>query len=173
MKKITLMMILMIAQSVFVQAQAEEGLYSLAVDVGESKDDIGIYRLGVRRDFSHWLENSRVPLSGYFEASLNYWNGSENDIYAFAFSPVLALHLCRDCNYTPYIEAGIGVALLSETDIDGRDMSSTFQFEDRVGVGIRSGDLDFHVRYMHYSNAGLSQPNNGIDIFVGGMAYRF
>jgi len=30
-----------------------------------------------------------------------------------------------------------------------------------------------HIRYMHYSNAGFSWPNDGIDIFLAGLAYRF
>ncbi len=173
MKRVIVMMILLFAQSLCLQARADERLYSLAVDAGESKDGIGIYRLGVQRDFSRWLKNSWVPLSGYFEASLNYWHGSENAIYAIAFSPVFALHLCRDCNYTPYIEAGIGAALLSDTLIDDRNMASTFQFEDRLGVGVKRGDFDLHLRYMHYSNAGFAWPNHGIDIFLGGLAYKF
>ena len=154
-------------------AQATEKVNAVAIDIGESKDGIGIYRLGWQKDFSHWLKNRWVPLSGYFETSLNYWRGSENDIYAIAFSPVFALHLCRDCKYTPYIEAGIGAALLSRTIIDDRDLGSTFQFEDRLGVGVKRGDFDFHMRYMHYSNAGFSWPNNGIDIFLAGMTYKF
>jgi lipid A 3-O-deacylase len=70
-------------------------------------------------------------------------------------------------------EAGIGAALLSRTTIDDRDMGSTFQFENRLGVGVKRGDFDLHVRYMHYSNAGLSWPNNGIDLFIGGLSYKF
>ncbi len=166
-------MICLLACSSAATAQAPDKVNAIVIDIGESKDDIGIYRLGWRRDFSHWLKNRWVPLSGYFETSLNYWNGSENSIFAIAFSPVFALHLCRDCKYTPYIEAGIGAALLSRTTIDDRDLGSTFQFEDRLGVGVKRGDFDLHVRYMHYSNAGLSWPNNGIDIFIGGLSYKF
>ena len=156
-----------------VQAADAEKLNAFAIDIGEGNNSIGIVRLGWQRDFSRWLENRWVPLSGYFETSLNYWNGSKDDIFAIAFSPVFALHLCRDCKYTPYLEAGIGAALLSDTVIDNRDMSSTLQFEDRLGVGIKRGDFDVHIRYMHYSNAGFSWPNDGIDIFLAGLAYKF
>ncbi len=160
------------------KAQSPDKVNAIAIDIGEGNRGIEIYRLGWQRDFSHWLENRWVPLSGYFETSLNYWRGSKrersgNDIFAIAFSPVFALNLCSDCKYTPYIEAGIGVALLFDTIIDNRDMSSTFQFEDRLGAGIKRGNLDFHVRYMHYSNASLSLPNDGIDIFIGGLSYKF
>jgi lipid A 3-O-deacylase len=159
-------------------AQAAEKVNGVAFDIGESNRGIEIYRLGWQRDFSRWLKNRGVPLSGYFETSLNYWRGakrerSSNDIFAIAFSPVFAWSICRDCKYTPYLEAGIGVALLSDTIIDNRDMSSTFQFEDRVGVGVKREDFDFHIRYMHYSNAGFSKPNDGLDIWLAGMAYKF
>jgi len=89
------------------------------------------------------------------------------------FPPVFVLHFCHDCKYTSYLQASIGAALLSRTVIDDRDMESTFQFEDRFGVGIKRESFDFHVRYMHYSNAGLSWPNSGIDIFLAGLAYKF
>ncbi|MBG7601534.1 MAG: acyloxyacyl hydrolase [Gammaproteobacteria bacterium] len=178
MKTIVYLLICLLGYNAVATAQAAEKLNAVAIDIGEGNRGIEIYRLGWQRDFSRWLENRWVPLSGYFETSLNYWRGSKrersgNDIFAIAFSPVFALHLCRDCRYTPYVEAGIGVALLSDTIIDNRDMSSTFQFEDRLGVGIKRGDFDFHVRYMHYSNAGLSQPNDGIDIIIGGLSYKF
>jgi lipid A 3-O-deacylase len=180
MKTIKYLLICLLVHYAIAAAQAAEPekLNAISFDIGEGNRGIDIYRLGWQRDFSHWVENWWAPLSGYFETSLNYWKGSKsdrsgNDIFAIAFSPVFAVNFCRDCKYTPYIEAGIGVALLSDTDIDNRDMSSTFQFEDRLGVGIKRGDFDIHLRYMHYSNAGLSRPNDGIDIFLGGLAYKF
>ena len=39
-----------------------------------------------------------------------------------------------------YIEAGIGVHLLSRTTIDERQMSTAFQFGELVGAGINFGD---------------------------------
>jgi lipid A 3-O-deacylase len=180
MKTIKYLLICLLAHYAIATAQAEEAekLNAIAIDIGEGNNGIDIYRLGWQRDFSHWLENRWIPLSGYFEASVNYWRGSKrersgNDIFAIAFSPVFAFRFCRDCKYTPYVEAGIGAAVLFDTIIDNRDMSSTLQFEDRIGVGIKLGDFDIHVRYMHYSNAGLSRPNDGIDIFLAGLAYKF
>ena len=167
------LMIFFFACSFVVSAQSEEKPYSLSVDIGESKNSIGIYRVGLQREFSSWLKERGIPLSGYFEASLNYWSGSSQDIYGIAFSPVFSYQFCSDCVFKPYVEAGIGVALVSGTMIDGRDIASNFQFEDRIGLGVKKSDYDFHIRYMHYSNAGLVAPNEGLDIFLAGMAYKF
>lgn len=55
----------------------------------------------------------------------------------------------------------------------GRDLSTAFQFEFRFGAGLRSDRLDFHLRWMHYSNGSIEQPNHGVDALVAGIAVGF
>ena len=113
-------------------------------------------------------------VSGYFEGSLNYWYHTDDDIYAAALSPVFVYYFGAEKNsLIPYIEAGIGVAVISETTISNVEMSTAFQFEARVGAGIRTKKLDFNFRYMHYSNGSMAKPNDGIDIWIGTLSYRF
>jgi lipid A 3-O-deacylase len=146
----------------------------VSADYGRANGDIDAFRVGIQRPFDGNLyESGSMALSGYFEASLNYWKGSSNEIFAAAISPVFTASFCSDCRHVPYVEAGIGVALLSDNQIDGRNLSTAFQFEDRIGVGLRSDKLDLHVRYMHYSNADISKPNDGVDMYVAGLAYKF
>lgn len=152
---------------------AEEKPVSFSLDAGRSRDDINVYRVGVQSDFTDWLKNKDVALSGYLESSLNYWKSSADEIVGIAFSPVFYVPLCENCQTVPYLEAGVGLALISKKIIKQRNMSSTFQFEDRLGFGIKAGNFDFHLRYMHYSNAGLVNPNDGIDIFIAGVAIQF
>lgn len=99
MKTIKYLLICLLFHYAVAIAQAEEAekLNAITIDIGEGNRGIEVYRLGWQRDFSRWLGNRWVPLSGYFEASLNYWRGlkkerSNNDIFAIAFSPVFALH---------------------------------------------------------------------------------
>lgn len=67
----------------------------------------------------------------------------------------------------PFIEAGVGVALFSATDVGHRNMSSAFHFEDRLGAGLRLVDgTRLGVRAIHYSNAGLKMPNEGIESYA-------
>lgn len=145
------------------------------IGIGESKDHIDIYRLGIKKDFDKtFFENDYGWLSGYYEASLNYWERDGKKIYGIALSPVFVYYFgSKSNNIVPYIEAGIGVACISDTKIQSRDMTTNFQFEDRIGLGIRTGSYDLNVRYMHYSNASIKQPNDGIDIFIFTLSYIF
>ena len=68
---------------------------------------------------------------------------------------------------------GIGLSLWTDTRMGNRDLSTNFLFEDRIGAGVRIGNWDLNFRYMHYSNASIKKPNDGIDIFIGSISYRF
>lgn len=74
----------------------------------------------------------------------------------------------------PYAEVGLGLALFSNDRIGQRDLSSHGQFSEHIGVGL---DFDQHwslgLMYSHYSNGGLKQPNNGIDLQQIVLGVRF
>lgn len=139
------------------------------------RDDISIYRLGVRKDSEYtFFENPTGWLSGYYEASLGCWSKRDEQVYVGAISPVFVYYF-GDPTWAvqPYIEAGIGVSCISETKIASRGLSTAFQFEDRIGIGFKIKYVDVSFRYMHYSNASISKPNAGMDIFIATVGYRF
>lgn len=156
---------------------AGEGAFvdSVSLGVGQSRDEIDIYRLAARKDSDfRWLSNSTGYLSLYYEASLNYWKSGRDDVGALAFSPVFIYYFADEKSLVrPYVEGGIGVAGISDTTIGHRNMTTGFQFEDRIGAGVQIGDVDLSCRYMHYSNGSIKQPNDGIDIFIATVGYRF
>jgi len=157
-------------------AKADGFIDEISFGVGEERNEnIDIYRLGLKKNFGRqFLANPTGWLSGYFEGSLNYWHHADDDIYALALSPVFVYYFGAETNSViPYFEAGIGAAVLSHTNISNVEMSTAFQFENRVGAGIRTEKLDFNFRYMHYSNGSISQPNEGMDILIGTLSYRF
>jgi lipid A 3-O-deacylase len=138
-------------------------------------DDMAIYRLGVRRDSEYkFFENPTGRLSGYYEASLGCWSKRSEQVFVGAISPVFVYYV-GDPTWLvqPYIEAGIGVACISDKNVGSRNLSTVFQFEDRVGVGVKIKYVDVSVRYMHYSNASISDPNDGMDIFIATIGYCF
>jgi len=156
-------------------AEDTQFINEVSIGTGESKDNIGIYRLGVKKNFeTTFFESNYGWLSGYYEASLNYWEKEECQIYGIAFSPVFVYYVGSKSNTIhPYIEAGIGLAYISDTIIKGCNMTTNFQFEDRIGMGIRTEFFDLNARYLHYSNARIKQPNDGIDIIIFTMSYIF
>jgi len=153
-------------------------LEGISVGIGKSKDSINIYRLGFQKQFGgRWFESKMGYFSGYHEVSLNYWKNKGESIKGVAYSPVFIYGFAGlGANIFPYLGAGIGISYLSEKTIKGRDLSSHFQFEDRIGIGAKIGKQkthDLNLRYMHYSNASIKQPNDGIDIFIFSYAYSF
>lgn len=154
---------------------------SLALDrislgIGKSRDSINIYRVGFQQEFgSNWFESKTGHLSGHHEASLNCWEHERESIQQVAYSPVFGYSFNGlSSSVMPYLEAGIGIGFLSKKTINGRDLSTHFQFEDRIGIGVKIGKQNRHdlsFRYMHYSNASIKQPNDGIDIFI--FSYTF
>ena len=67
----------------------------------------------------------------------------------------------------PYLEAGIGVALFSHTEVEGNRLGTAFQFEDRVGFGLRfAGGHEVGIRATHYSNAGISSTNDVVESYA-------
>ena len=156
-------------------AMAEDSGLGLTLGYGQSNDSIDIYRIGLAKKWNvRWLKNSTGYVDGYFELSYNRWDGGDNKINAVALSPVFIYAFNPGGKaWYPYVEGGIGVAYLDEYFIKDRNLSSNLQFEDRIGVGYRFDSFDLNFRYMHYSNASLKQPNDGIDIWIGTLAWYF
>jgi lipid A 3-O-deacylase len=156
-------------------AMAELTGYGVSLGYGEADSDIDIYRIGLKKDFNpKWFKTDSGYLSGYFELSYNHWEHNSQEIDGVAFSPVFAYYFGDETNFIrPYIEGGIGVAYIDDYEIADRDLSSNFQFEDRIGVGARIGFVDLNFRYMHYSNASIKGSNDGIDIWMFTTAVQF
>ena len=148
---------------------------AIAVNYGQSKDDIDIYRIAIQQDFDkRWFETDFGYMSGYCEVAVNYWKASNNDTnLGVSISPVFAYYFNTSSAYKPYIEGGVGASIFTKTHIENRDLSSAFLFENRVGVGVQTDEWNFEFRYMHYSNANIVKPNNGIDIFIFSIGKRF
>ena len=141
----------------------------IALGIGQSGGGMDSYRLGLQRDFGvKWLESAKGHLGGYFEGSAAYWKDGGEDNTIFALSPVFtySFNLPNHPAVHPYVEAGIGAAYVSKKVIDGRDLSSHFQFEDRLGVGINIRGQKLAAQFFHYSNGGIKGPNDGINIWL-------
>ncbi|MDX9795265.1 MAG: acyloxyacyl hydrolase [Arcobacteraceae bacterium] len=173
MKKILLFLMMVI--TFFTQVNAKDNPYGISVNAGIS-NDIEIYRMGIQKPFNATLfEFESFTIEGFHELGFNYWIGERNNIHALSYSPVFKLlpTYYQYKKYQPYIDLGIGIALASDTKIDNRNLSSAFLFEDRISLGLTHDVWDFYFRYMHYSNAGLQTPNEGIDIYLLGFNYTF
>lgn len=136
-----------------------------SVEAGMSSESTMVYRLGLQRDFNKsWWQSDTGRLTGYWDAAYTYWNGKDRStVHSLSLSPMFVYEFNGD-SVKPYIEAGIGIAGFSETSYEGRDFGSAFAFEDRIGAGLRFADgQQVGIRASHYSNAGIKQPNEGLE----------
>ena len=140
--------------------------------VGQSGDSTMVYRLGAQFDFnSRWFESSVGHLSGYWDAGYTYWEGDDTATnHSISFAPVFVYEFAGQ-TVKPYLEAGVGVAAFSSTKLESNDLGSSFQFEDRIGAGLRfAGGHEVGIRAIHYSNAGIKKPNDGVEAYT--LHYR-
>lgn len=114
-----------------------------------------------------WWASDSGYLSGYWDAGYTYWNGGNraSAAHSVSFTPVLTYTFSQQ-RFQPYVELGLGVAAFSKTRVSSRKLGAAFSFEERLGVGLQLDNGDqLGVRAMHYSNAGLKKPNDGIESY--------
>lgn len=135
--------------------------------VGQTSDSTQAYRLGMQFDWDKsWLQSDVGRLTGYWSGAYTFWDGDEKSSnHSLSFSPVLVYEFAGQ-NIKPYIEAGIGVAVFANTEVEDNKLGSAFQFEDRFGFGLRfNGGHEVGIRATHYSNAGITTPNDGVESY--------
>ena len=148
----------------------------ISIEAGRSSESTNTFRLAAQFDFGQTLwqtQSGNVRLGGYWDAGVRRWSGL--DATTVGISPVLRLDFgSPNSAMTPYIEAGIGASYFTRSNFDkeDRDLGSKFQFEDRLGAGVRFADgSQLGLRIFHYSNAGIKSPNQGIETVS--LHYRF
>lgn len=127
-------------------------------------------RIGLGFDWERsWLRSETGQLTGYWDVGLTHWNGGKDASArtTLSFAPVFVYEFATRSSVTPFIEAGVGVSLFSGTRAGERNLGSSFNFEDRLGAGVKFANNDrVGLRVIHYSNAGLKEPNAGIESYA-------
>jgi hypothetical protein len=152
----------------------------VALDIGNG-DRVDRVGAAVQWDWNRQLLSfSDWHLGGYWDVSLSQWHkgsvaaGQNKDITEFGFTPVFRIQ--PNALKGPYLEAGIGAHLLSHVSIGDKNLSTSFQFGDHIGLGYRfgaKGAFDLGYRFQHYSNAGIKRPNPGINFNEVRLQYHF
>ena len=141
-------------------------------------DHLKGYRVAFQQ-FWPWIGFSKSPLNltGYWDVSYANWHTSPplsdqpRSINILALSPLIRLQSRENCllSAQTYLELGIGASWLSNNHLGHRNLGGQFAFQDLMGLGLRwrisetaVSTLSYH--YLHYSNASLLPPNQGIDV---------
>ncbi|KAF1054938.1 MAG: Lipid A deacylase PagL [Stenotrophomonas maltophilia] len=136
---------------------------SLTGAVGATGQGDMTLHLGMGWDWDKsWLESSTGHLTGYWDAGYTYWQSGDRagGRHSFSFAPVFVYEFAGE-SVKPFIEAGVGVAAFTGSEVGDRDLGGAFNFEDRLGFGLKfAGGQKVGIRAIHYSNAGISEPND-------------
>ena len=136
--------------------------------IGQTPDSTMTYRLGMQFDWDKsWWQSDVGRLTGNWSGAYTYWDGDKTSSNnSLSFSPVFVYEFAGQ-SVKPYIEAGIGVAFFSHTELENNDIGQSFQFEDRLGFGARfAGGHEVGIRATHYSNGGMANHNDGVESYA-------
>ena len=113
------------------------------------------------------------------EGHAGYWHTGGNvhsSIGEFGVTPMFRF-IKSSGQIRPFIEAGGGVRLLTHPTIsDNFSLSTAFQFAPTGGVGVQFGQRQQYqvgYRFEHVSNAGIKEPNPGINFHQFYVQYNF
>lgn len=154
---------------------------SYSVEVG-TKSDSRMYKLAGQKmlsnSYSFLADNHLQP---YIEANVaqirntKYQDitGQSQSLMDVGLTPVLRWQ--PDVKKGIFGEIGIGVHYLSRIyDNAGQVMGSRFQFGDHIGIGYKfSNSLEITLKYFHFSNAGIKDPNPAVNFAAIKIAYSF
>ena len=164
----------------FGQAQA---FNTVTVDVGYGLEDTRLLRLNFSTG-EHWRS---APDRGWYwtrdwEGNISYWylyklKEGEDHMIELGLTPNFRLAHEQAFEWgRPYLEIGVGVHLLSNDRIGTRELGGSFQFGTHVGFGVSAGrkeQFELAWRIEHLSNAGLREPNPGINFSMVRIGYRW
>ena len=141
---------------------------SISAEVGSGTRQVDMWRIGAQwQQDSHWLAERNWHL--YWDATLGTWDSDTGSLVDVGLTPVFRY---AQAKYGPYVEGGVGFHVLSETAISSAiDFSTQFQFGSHVGAGYRFNRYDLSLRLQHLSNAGIKNPNPGINFLQLRLQY--
>jgi hypothetical protein len=153
---------------------------SAELGMGNYVDVVGV---GVgTSDWGRWSVGKDWSLSVYGAGMIAYWRGDSDHsdhegLVDLSAAPVLRLERSGTWAFEPYLEASIGLHLLSHTRInEKRQFSTAFQFGEFLGFGVTFGEAhryDLSLRVQHVSNGGIRNPNDGLTYGALVFQYRF
>lgn len=174
---------LALAAVLMLAANAHAGS-AVYVEGGTDDDEDDASRVGLALSYElpyRFLEAGNWYLGTAFEASASYWDArsgtSGNDsLFEGGLTGMLRYQRTPTGGLAPFVEAGTGPHVMSETGIANRDFDIRLTFGSHVGAGFRMGtrgQWEFLYRFQHLSNAGLGDSNPGINFHLLRVGYWF
>ena len=145
------------------------GIDGLSVEVGAGDDSTSLLRFGL---VDRWRKRTLLEewrLAGYWEFSAGIWDNPTESTADVGATPVFRIE-----RRALYVEAAIGVHLVTTHISAARTFSTALQFGDHLGAGYQFGPrerYDLGVRLQHMSNGHIRTPNPGINFWIVRLQY--
>lgn len=129
------------------------------------------FTLGLGWEKNNWLP-SALPagLSLFLEAEIGHWQTfhlrhARAEFTQFGLTPMLRIPLTTSLSREWFIEGGVGFHFIVPLYHRGeRRFSTSFNFQDLLGLGLRFGAERRHevvIYVSHFSNGAINAPNPG------------
>lgn len=113
-----------------------------------------------------------LAIEASFHILKNLSSAKNSDNVVLAITPIWSRQVATLKQKPIVIDFGIGISLLKDKYFAGKNLGTHFQFEDKLGVTLKlNNDKAISLRYVHYSNGGISDNNPGLDFL--NLAYTF
>lgn len=114
--------------------------------------------------------------AGNFECFGQFMAGGQDrpeSAYLTGLNCGLRYHFATGTRLVPFLGGSAGVVA---TDIHGHDLNGVIQFNEQFGLGVRyfinqRNAISLEYAAIHISNAGLSQPNNGVNTHMVSLGF--
>ncbi len=114
---------------------------------------------------TNWSLNSRLELTA------GWLGDGHQNAFISSCGPSFGLHRAR---LPLAVEAGVSPTVITHHDFQSKDFGSFFQFTSHIGLSCQIVS-HFVIAYQiqHMSNAGIAQPNPGLNLHVIELRYIF
>lgn len=161
MKRLLLILFLLLGYSHLVAFE------KVSFGFGKDIDNSDVYKIAIIKDLKYqFIKKTNMNL----EVSADFLEGKIDKMFILSAQPLLTYNLTNRF----YIELGIGLAYFSKTKIDSRKYGLKLQFKESIGLGYNISDrLVTKLNLSHYSNGNLRRDNEGLDVTMLNLIYRF
>jgi len=162
-------------------ASVASAIDSASFELGAG-EHVSLTRVGLQSHWNkRWWQRNGAHLTGYWDTTIAHWRGTRfqgrpgatQRLTVVGLTPVFRYQ--RDSGQGFYVEAAIGLHLLSGLYDDGnRQLSTRFQFGDHLALGyVFANRTDLKLKLQHFSNGGIKEPNDGVNFIVFSLSRDF
>tara|TARA_B100000035_G_scaffold49812_1_gene38418 strand:+ start:223 stop:798 length:576 start_codon:yes stop_codon:yes gene_type:complete len=112
-----------------------------------------------------WKDESRLSAADKATATSDL----DSSNISISYSRIIRKYITENI----FFDAGIGLSIHNNESMNGSDLGSIYQFENRLGVGYERDTYRSVLNLFHYSNGGLEGKNDGVDILMLSISKYF